>query len=127
MVDPLWSSICRAPGFSDYFAKYEDGEALATLGEQAHHTHLLLRGTVRIERGGQVVDREIVEGTFLGAISTLAAAPREATTRAEGTVWTCIFNEAELEQFITCNPSVAVRMLRNMANRISSGPSRNSD
>lgn len=127
LVDPLWSSICRTPGFSRYFAKFEDGETLCDVSQQMHHTHLLLRGTVRIERHGRVVDREKNEGTFLGAISTLATAPRQVTIRAEGTVWTCIFNEAELEQFVTCNPSVAVRMLRNMANRIASGPSRHSD
>ena len=44
--------------------------------------------------------------------------------RAEGTVWACVFNEAQLEQLVTCNPAVAVRMLRTMANRIAEGPPR---
>jgi hypothetical protein len=44
--------------------------------------------------------------------------------RARGPVWTCIFNEAELEQLVTCNSSVAVRMIRTMAERIASGPPR---
>ena len=32
--------------------------------------------------------------------------------------------KAELEQLITCNSSVAVRMLRTLANRVASGPPR---
>ena len=61
---------------------------------------------------------------MLCAISTLTGTAREATLRARGTVWTCVFNEAELEQLITCNSSVAVRMLRTLANRVAWGPPR---
>ncbi|MCZ6465064.1 MAG: hypothetical protein O7A09_12080, partial [Proteobacteria bacterium] len=67
------------------------------------------------------------EGSLLGAISTLTGAPREVTLRADGPVWTCIFNEAELEQLVTCNSSIAVRMIRNMAARIADGPPRHHD
>jgi len=127
MVDPLWASICRAPGFERYFVKFEDGELLSGAGEQAHHTMLLIEGVVRVERGGVVVAKEEGEGTMLGAISTFSGAPRRSTLRAEGTVWTCLFNEAELEQLVTCNPSVAVRLIRAMALRIASGPPRHAD
>ncbi len=127
LVDPLWASTCRTPGFDRYFAKFEDGEIVSAPGDQSHHTHLLLSGKIRVENGAELVDIEKDEGSFLGAISTLTGAESHMTLRAEGVVWTCIFNEVELEQFITCNPSVAVRMLRNMANRIARGPSRHSD
>ena len=127
LVDPLWASICRSPGFDRFFVKFEDGELLSHRAEQAHHTLLLLRGRVRIEKDGQVLDVESREGDLLGAISTFTGASRTVTLRAEGTVWTCIFNEAELEQLVTCNPSVAVRMIRNWANRIASGPPRHGD
>ena len=70
------------------------------------------------------MDIETREGSLLGAISTLTGAPRGVTLRAEGTVWACLFNEAELEQLVTCNPSVAVRLIRNMAGRIVDGPAR---
>jgi CRP-like cAMP-binding protein len=50
--------------------------------------------------------------------------PREVTLRARGTVWCCIFNEAELEQLVTCNPAVAVRMIRTLAARLAEGPPR---
>ncbi|MEZ4216801.1 MAG: protein kinase [Myxococcota bacterium] len=124
IVDPLWSSISKAPGFDRYFAKYEDGEVLASHVDGGFHTFLLLSGTVEVVRNDAVVDIEDREGAMLCAISTLTGAPRELTLRARGTVWTCVFNEAELEQLITCNSSVAVRMLRQLAKRVASGPPR---
>ena len=125
LVDPLWASICRTPGFDRYFVKFEDGDVLSSLGEAAHHTFLLLTGEIAIERDGDLVDVESREGTLLGAISTLTGAARSVTMRARGPVWTCLFNEAELEQLVTCNSSVAVRMIRTMASRIAEGPPRN--
>lgn len=124
LVDPLWSSVCRAPGFRRHFVKYHDGEVLCGSGIQAHHTFLLLRGRVRVEREGELLDVEEREGTFLCAVSTFTGAPREVTLRAEGTVWAAIFNEAELEQLVTCNPAVAVRVIRILADRIAAGPPR---
>jgi len=124
IVDPLWSSICKAPGFDRYFAKYEDGEVLASHLDGGFHTFLLLSGVVEVVKHDAVVDTEDREGSMLCAISTLTGAPRELTLRARGTVWTCVFNEAELEQLITCNSSVAVRMLRQLARRVASGPPR---
>jgi serine/threonine protein kinase len=124
LVDPLWASICRAPGFERYFVKFEDGDLLSTSGEATHHTFLLLQGEVDIERDGQIIDVESREGSLMSAISTLTGAPRTVSMRARGPVWVCIFNEAELEQLVTCNSSVAVRMIRTMANRIANGPPR---
>ena len=127
LVDPLWASICRTPGFDSQFMMFEDGDVVSDPADPSHQTHLLLSGEVRIEDGDRLVDIEKDEGAFIGAISTLTNAERRVTLRAQGRVWTCAFNEAEFEQFITCNPSVAVRMLRGMAQRIANGPRRNSD
>ena len=125
IVDPLWSSICKAPGFDRYFARYDDGEILSSSVHGGFRTFLLLSGKVEVlTADGRVVDCEDREGTMLCAISTLTGAARQVTLRASGTVWTCIFNEAELEQLITCNSSVAVRMLRTLASRVASGPAR---
>lgn len=124
LVDPLWSSICRSPAFQRYFVKFADGAVISPSGVRTHHTYLLLRGQVAIERGGKIVAIESKEGTFLCAVSTFTGVPREVTLKALGEVWVCIFNEAELEQLVTCNPAVAVRMIRSLANRIAASPSR---
>ena len=124
LVDPLWASICRGPGFDRYFVKFEDGETIAGVLEPAQHTVLLLRGQVTVEVDEVEVAVESREGTFLGAISTLTGARRHANLRARGPAWCCLFNEAELEQLVTCNPAIAVRMVRSMADRIATGPPR---
>jgi len=124
LVDPLWASICRGPGFDRYFVHFEDGETIAGVADPGQHTVLLLRGEIAIEVNGVEIATELREGTFLGAISTLTGARRYARLLAKGPTWCCLFNEAELEQLVTCNPAVAVRMIRNMADRIASGPAR---
>lgn len=124
LADPLWASICRAPGFRRFLVKYEDGELIAGNGEQVHNALLLLRGSIAIERRGMRVDVEDREGALLGAIATLTDAPRSVTLRAKGQTWVCVFNEAELEQLLTSNPAVALRMIRTLANRIVASPPR---
>jgi hypothetical protein len=127
LVDPLWSSLCRQQGFERFFVKFDDDEVIAGIGSPVHHTFLLLRGAVEVERDGRVLDVESREGTFLCAVSTLTGVPRQVTLRARGPVWACIFNEAELEQLVTCNPAVAVRMIRTLAGRLAEGPPRQRD
>jgi hypothetical protein len=124
LVDPLWASVCRGVGFDRYFVKIEDGETIAGHMDPAQHTVLLLRGRIAVEIDDVQVAIESREGTFLGSISTFSGARCEATLRALGTTWCCLFNEAELEQLVTCNPAIAVRMVRNMADRIAMGPPR---
>ena len=124
LVDPLWASICRAPGFDRYFIRFEDGETITGVSDPAQHTVLLIRGQIEIEIDDREVAVESREGTFLGTISTLTGARRRANLRARGPTLCCLFNEAELEQIVTCNPAIAVRMIRSMADRIASGPPR---
>jgi serine/threonine protein kinase len=124
LVDPLWASICRGPGFDRYFVRFEDGETIAGVSDAAQHTVLLIRGKIAIEVDDVELAVESREGTFLGTISTLTGARRNANLRAKGPIWCCRFNEAELEQLVTCNPAIAVRMIRSMADRIASGPAR---
>ncbi len=124
LVDPLWASICRGPGFDRHIIHFDDGETIAGVSDTAQHTILLLRGEVAVVIDDQEVATESREGTFLGAISTLTGARRHANLRAKGSTWCCLFNEAELEQIVTCNPAIAVRMVRSMADRIANGPPR---
>jgi serine/threonine protein kinase len=80
IVDPLWASICKAPGFDRYFAKYEHGEVLASEVQGSFRTFLLLSGKVEVVKpDGRVVDLEDREGSMLCAISTLTGGPVSST------------------------------------------------
>jgi serine/threonine protein kinase len=121
LVDPLLSSICRERGFDGYFVAFEDGEQICVEGEQSYHAFLLLRGRVRVERAGRAVARIEREGAFLGEVSTLTGLARTASVYAEGPVKACMFNAAELEEFVTSHPGVGIRLLRSMAERLAPG------
>lgn len=127
LVDPLWIALCRSQGFENFIARFEAGEIVSQAGVQAHHTYVLLKGSVSIEKNGDVIDTENREGTFLGEISTLTGSPQQVTLRAAETLWTCVFNESEFERFITHHPAVAIRLLRSMAKRLAEGPPRPRD
>lgn len=122
LVDPLMLSICRGRGFDRYFVKFEDGEPLCSEGEKSYYAFLLLRGTVRISRAGREIALLDREGTFLGEVATLTGLPRTASMTAVGTVWACVLNAAELERFVTCNPAIGLRVIRDMAERLSRIP-----
>jgi hypothetical protein len=122
LVDPLMLSICRGRGFDRYFVKFEEGEPLCSEGENSYYAFLLLRGTVRVSRAGQEIALLDREGTFLGEVATLTGLERTTTMTAIGTVWACVLNAAELERFVTCNPAIGLRVIRDMAQRLSRMP-----
>ena len=72
--------------------------------------------------GANLTSANLIRASLVGA--TLTGARRHANLRAKGPAWCCLFNEAELEQLVTCNPAIAVRMIRSMSDRIASGPPR---
>jgi hypothetical protein len=122
LVDPLMVSICRGRGFDRYFVKFEDGEPLCSEGEQSYYAFLLLRGRVQVSRAGQEIALLSREGTFLGEVAALTGLERTATMTALGTVWVCVLNAAELERFVTSNPAIGLRVIRDMARRLSRIP-----
>jgi tRNA A-37 threonylcarbamoyl transferase component Bud32 len=118
LVDPFWASLIRSHGLERFFATFEDGERLCAEGERSYHAFLLLRGRVRVEREGVAVGVESREGSFLGEVATLSGRARTASLFAEGPVCACVFNAAELDEFVTSHPAVGVRLLRAMAERL---------
>ena len=118
LMDPLWSSLCRRDDFRRYFAKFEDGDYLCREGRGSYDAFVLLSGKVRIEQGGENLSIDEREGMFIGEISTLTGTQRAASVRAEGTVWTCRFNAAEFERLLAAHPSIGIRLLKLMAERI---------
>ena len=122
LVDPLMLSICRGRGFDRYFVKFEDGEPLCSEGEQSYYAFLLLRGTVQVSRAGLEIALLSREGTFLGEVAALTGLERTASMTALGTVWVCVLNAAELERFVTSNPAIGLRVIRDMARRLSRIP-----
>lgn len=118
LVDPFYASLCREHGLDRFYVAFEDGDRLCTAGDQSYHAFLLLRGRVRIERDGHVLDVVSREGAFLGEVAALSGRARTASMVAEGPVIACVFNSAELEELVTRHPAVGTRLLRALAERL---------
>lgn len=118
LLDPLWSSVCRAPGFERYIARYSAGDILCREGERSYQAFLLLKGRVEVRRGDRHIITESREGVFIGEVATLIGGVRTATLAARGEVWVALFNAAELERFVTCNPAVGIRLIKSLAERV---------
>jgi serine/threonine protein kinase len=118
LVDPLWASICKNEQFAKHVARFDDGEVLCQEGDESYHTFILLKGRVQVERGGRRLVLESREGTFLGEVTTLTGGRRTATLRAQGETWAAVFNAAEFERFVTCNPAVGIRLIKSLAERL---------
>lgn len=118
LFDPLWITICRTEGFEKFFVKFQEGETICAEGDDSHFAFVLLKGAVEILKRDQVVFVEDREGTFLGEVATLTGSPRTASMRARTAVWAAVFNAAELERFVTCNPAVGIRLIKSLAQRL---------
>jgi hypothetical protein len=118
LLDPLWAATALTERLDRQIVCFENGEYLCREGEKSHQTFVLLKGRVVVERAGTEIITETREGTFLGEVTTLAGYRRTASLRADGPVWACVFNAAELERFIGRNPAIAVRLVKSLAERV---------
>ncbi|MFT5172520.1 MAG: hypothetical protein ACI8W7_000684 [Gammaproteobacteria bacterium] len=118
VMDPMWSALLKRADFSHFFACFEDGDYLCKEGDATYEAFLLLQGSLCIEKGGRKIAIDKREGTFVGEISTLTGTPRAASVRAIGRVWVCLFNAAEFERVLAAHPSVGIRLVKLMAQRL---------
>ncbi|MFZ5482298.1 MAG: protein kinase domain-containing protein [Myxococcota bacterium] len=117
LVDPLWAAMF-APERRG-IRRVEAGGTLCEQGDPSHHVFVLLRGRVQIERDGVVLAAEDREGMLMGEISALTGGRRTATLRALDTVWIRALNASQLEEVLVAEPAIALRLLRQMATRLS--------
>ncbi len=118
LVDPFYASLCREHGLDRFYVAFEDGDRLCNEGDHSYQAFLLLRGRVRIERGGRTLAVVAREGSFLGEVAALSGRARTASMIAEGPVIAGVFNAAELEELVTRHPAVGTRLLRALAERL---------
>jgi serine/threonine protein kinase len=118
LMDPLWFDLCRKPEIRRFIFRYEDGALLCNEGEKSFRTYVLLKGVISVERQQKQINIETREGTFLGEVNTLTGFARTATLRAAGPIWVCVFNAAELEDFVAKNPPVGLRLIKSLAERV---------
>lgn len=108
----------RSPLLERYVRRLEGDEWLFREGEAGHDLYVVLRGAVRLARGGQelTVARP---GDYFGEMSMLLDAPRSAGAQAVVADTEVIaVAAANFDLLLRENPDLVRRMLREMAERL---------
>ena len=131
-LDPKLELLQRVPLFAGLapealqaigaIAEERDVEAGTTLTHEGRHEgyfFVIASGTVRIERGGQVINT-LHDGDFLGEISLLDGGPRTATAIAETACRLLVMTYQRFQQLLEAAPDVRNAVLEEVGRRLRS-------
>lgn len=93
------------------------GRVLTQEGKSGDEFFLIVDGSVRVERGGQVL-REMGPGEFLGEISLMDDGPRTATATTATPVRLFVIAHRQFHSLLDRFPGIQTQVLKAMASRI---------
>lgn len=127
---PLFASCNRAEikalAATATFRSVGVGRELVREGETGDELFILVDGTARVHRGGQIVD-QLGPGDFFGELAVLDPAPRNATVTATAELDLLVLSRAQFEAVLAKAPGLTRSLLAGMARRLreyESGPAR---
>lgn len=94
-----------------------DGQELTREGDVAHEAFLLVDGRATASRDGVPI-AHFEPGDFFGEMALIANRPRSATVVANGPTTVRAFHQTEFRRMMTEVPTIAVGILRVMAERL---------
>ena len=94
-----------------------DGYTLIREGTFGEQFFLIVNGSVRIERGGQVV-RTLGPGEFLGEISLIDKGRTTATAIADGPSKLFVLGHREFNSLLDRSPSIRLEIMNALASRV---------
>ena len=130
MADPKLALLRKVPLFIDCDRRsmeainqhadevdLPDGAVLAKEGDLGQQFFLILSGTVRIERAGQVIAR-LGPGDFLGEIALVYEGRRTATATAEGPVRAAVLTHRTFDSLMAEHPALSRTVMLALAARV---------
>jgi len=103
---------------------YADREVIAAEGEVGEELHIVVEGTIRVVGDREGSERELARrtaGDVVGEMSILTQEPRVASLVADGGVRTVALGNREFESMLRERPSVALAVMRVLAQRVAEG------
>ena len=94
-----------------------EGRALTREGQPGREFFVLVDGTVDVIQGGEKI-AELGAGDWLGEIALLTQAPRTATVTATSPVRVLVITDRAFRQVIEATPSIAVKVLERVGERL---------
>lgn len=95
-----------------------DGSALTREGQPGREFFVLIEGTVDVIQGDERVS-QLGPGDWFGEIALLTNAPRTATVMATSPVRVLVVTDRAFRQVVEQTPSIAVKMLERVGERLS--------
>jgi CRP/FNR family cyclic AMP-dependent transcriptional regulator len=96
----------------------EPGKVLAREGEAGHECFVIVEGTATITRKGETI-ASIGAGAVVGELAPLTGGARTATVTADTAMEVLVIGQRELNGLLDEVPGLAVRLLHNLAARMS--------
>ncbi len=99
---------------------YEDGETIIREGDIGREFYRLIssEGGLVVHRAGKEIGRIDQPGEFFGEMAGILKAPRQATVVSSGESVVQVFNGHMLENVISDNPQLGIRLIRTLARRL---------
>ena len=100
-------------------ARFHDHQIIMKSGEPGDSFHVLLDGSVTVERPGlPALDRK--HGYFFGEMALLDGGPRTATVLAKEPVLSLVIARSRFLKVLRSEPSIAIAMIEELARRLRS-------
>lgn len=100
--------------------RFKEGHVIAHEGEKGTGLYLLVEGTVDVTIGG-TRKKKLGPGDYFGEVSLLDGAPRASSVAATSLVRAGVLSEHAFHGLIKKEPSIGVKTLREMAQRLREG------
>jgi CRP/FNR family cyclic AMP-dependent transcriptional regulator len=94
-----------------------EGSALTREGQPGREFFVLIEGTVDVTQGGEEI-AQLGAGDWFGEIALLTKASRTATVTAASPVRVLVVTDRAFRQVLETTPSIAVRMLERVGERL---------
>lgn len=98
-----------------------EGTVLTREGKTAHEFFVIIDGAVRVTKEGKKL-ADLGAGDWLGEIALLAKTPRTATATATSAVRALVIVDRDFRRTIEEVPSIAMKVLACVADRLSRTP-----
>jgi CRP/FNR family cyclic AMP-dependent transcriptional regulator len=94
-----------------------EGSILTREGRSGHEFIVLVAGTARVTRNGEVL-ADLGPGDWVGEIALLTKSPRTATVTATSPVEAIVITDRAFRQVVEESPAIAMKVLTSVAERL---------
>jgi CRP-like cAMP-binding protein len=94
------------------------GQVLIEQGQQGSGFYILQQGTLEVIKDEIILAVLMYPGTIFGEMGDILGRPRSCTVRAKSDCVVEYYQFATLDDMVTTNPEIAVKMLKTLASRL---------